>query len=261
MLDTPKEVAAKILAKMRELGTQSTTLVPARLENFPYLDAAAYASAQTRLERASFRHLGDLELLEVSRSPGTLILPTAIRAMASDDGNISSEFYEVRNRRSKLLGLLLKGLVNFRWLDAPVWFTGAMRIRHCAGFETEFTDGSWVATSNSEGAAAISSPPSIDARFFPYATSFDVLLEHHRQKVRAKLAAGAEVRPCHSLDEFVAAQVRMRQVKNAYRHSIDWLTRGELHAMSTEPKLADAVFEEIRAELAKGSPGANAGQV
>jgi hypothetical protein len=122
-------------------------------------------------------------LLEVSNAAGSLIARTFIRSMLSSDGQVSVSYYQIKPQRLRRVRLLLTGLLNFRFIDAPAAFARGMKTRHCVDVMTEFSDGRHLLTSNAKAAALISGPPSIENRFFPYGTPTARLLSHHLEEL------------------------------------------------------------------------------
>lgn len=251
MNDSIQDAARRILDSMRRNYQGSMTFVPAQEAEFAHLDLAYYRRLRAALEKLGFRHLCDLEILEVTNAPGTLIARTFLRAMASVDGVIAAEYYQVRPRLGRLLQLLVKGLLNLRWIATPRMVLGNLSTKHCCGFETELSDGTFITTSNAQAAAMMSLPASVQAEFFPYGTGVAQLLQRHRDKVAAALQAtpGLRAVPVRTQADLMACQARLKQKKDAHRAALNWVSREEVQRFAGNPELAEAVYAEVQRQL------------
>lgn len=260
MSDSVREGARRILASMRGTFGGPATLVPVDETALPHLDLARYRSFRSDMEAAGFRYLADLEMLELSRSPTMLMARTMLRNLVSADGTIVADYYQVKPRVGRYLRALFRGLVNGRFAAASRMFVHGMKTRHCAGFETEFTDGRFLVTSNAHSASKISGPPTIESKFFAFGTPVDVVLDAHRARLAEILRDGGGVEPVRmsTTSELLKMYERQSTQKSAYRASVQWVTKDELHKMSSNPAVADAVFEEVLNLLkgANNTPGA-----
>jgi hypothetical protein len=248
--------AREILDSMRAMYSKPFTLVDVREEDFPHLDLAPYARARADLESRGFRYLGDLEVLEVSNAPHTFLARTMCRTLVSADGGTVGGYFQMRPRIGRVLRSVLKGLLNLRWIDSPMWAVSTMTPRHCSDFETELSDGSFLCTSNTEGAAPMSNPPSIDDVFFPYGTAVGLLLKAHERRLQARLQQDPRVSVVthHNLDDVKQMMLRLQAQKNAYRATLQWVSRDEMRALSTNTNQADEVFAEVQRQLREGPP-------
>lgn len=139
-------------------------------------------------------------------------------------------------------------MVNLRWIAATRMALSTARTRHCVSFETEFSDAGFVVTSNAQGAAMLSQPPTFDVRFHPYRTAPADLLADHKARVAARLAAHADARivPVADVRGMLAQQRRVAELKSAWRAAQNWISREELGKMADNPNVADAVFAELQ---------------
>ena len=257
MSNSIRQAAQAILASMRRVaGTQ--TYVPADPLKFLHLDLGAYDRVMRELQARGFRLLADLELVEVSKSPTSVIAPTINRVMVSSDGRVVAEYYQVKPRIGRRIKLLMRGLANLRLIAAPKNFLKGMVTRHCTGFETEFADGRQLLTSNAESAGMLAGPPQLERKFFPYGTpAVTVLEDHMRRLAQITETSGIETVEARSLDEALAMQRRQHLLKAAYRKSNEWVSRAEIQAMSGgNPQLASEVFAEVRKLLLEEGAGA-----
>lgn len=245
MSNSFRQAAEAILNTMREQFRKPHTVIAADQNEFRHLDLNAYSAFQADLKLAAFIDIGDVEILEVSNSPTTLIARTMIRNMLSDDGHILAQYYQVKPRIGRRLMQLFRGLSNLRFVAAPKNFAHGMITRHCVGFETEFDDGRQLITSNAEAAGLISGPTSIECKYFPYGTSVKALLEHHRARVTVISLLTKPVHLC-SLDSVLEMQKRQNMLKVAHRTAESWITQGELQNMLGNEEASRAIFAEIQ---------------
>lgn len=250
--------AQAILATLQRSYQGDPGLVPAQPEEFGHLDLRAYQDHLQQLERWRFTHLADLELLSASQSPTTVLARTFIRSAVYQEGAMVSEYYQIRPRLGRLARQLGRGLRNGRLLAAPQFFVRTLPTRHCHGFETEFSDGSFLTTSNAAAAAMIALPPSVAAEFLPQATPLKPVFLRHRERVKQRLhqQPGLRWTAVRSADDLLAMQRRLQTVKAAHREALNWVTREEIGQMTGQqhPELAEAVFQEVTHLLQQNRP-------
>ena len=245
--------AQAVLDTMRALYSNPFTSVPAGEADFAHLNLPAYATARADFEARGFRFLGDLEILEVSNAPGSIHARTMLRSLVSPDGGTLATYFQTRPRLSRVLWRLLIGLLNFRWIDSPRWAVDALTAREYIDLESELSDGRFVVTTNAASAGQMGVPPTIDSVFLPVGTAADVLLREHERRLRVRLEQGSapSVIALSTLEDVKQMQLRLQAQKNAYRASVQWVSRAELRAMSSSADLADEVFAEVQKLLRK----------
>jgi hypothetical protein len=168
--------------------------------DFPELDRDFYDRMRSWFDAEGFRFLGDRENLTFSRvAPQSR---TFIRTMVSADGTIFGGAYHMKLK--------------------PVqgWPAEVRTIE----FETEFSDGTFVTTSNASVAARTLPVPGIEAERFPAETPADDLLRDHRER----LARIVESRPyltatrLRTMEDVIWFQRRMQAVKAKHKQSIGY---------------------------------------
>lgn len=253
MSDSSAQAARRILATMKASFGTTHSRAPAREEEFPHLDLSAYQAFREEMEAHGFRHLADYEVLDVTNSPGTVIARTFIRSMVSREGNVLAGYYQVKPRVWRRVKGLLTGLLNLRLIDAPAGFIQAMKTRHCVDVETEFDNGRFIVTSNAEAAAMLSQPPDLGNRYFPYGTPTGELLDVHYQRL-VEVLKGGGVKPLFvaTIDDMYGMQNRQAAIKSAFRASMQWVTREDLHKLSGGNAQQT---DDIYAELVKARSG------
>jgi hypothetical protein len=249
MSKSAAEAARAIVATMKGMYGAPHTVVPVDEAQFKHLQLDRYRSVKSMLEAQGFRYIADLEILQVSQSPTSLIARTMIRSMVSQDGHVVADYYQIRPRTWRRLKLLGRGLLNLRLFDAPQNFLKGMGTRHCIGFETEFDDGRFLITSNAESASKVSMPPTIERVFFPYGTPPSVVYSAHAKRLADVLGGSHVPKPVviESLADLLQMQKRQNAQKIAHRAAMQWVTKSELEGLSNgNQAIADAVFEEVQ---------------
>lgn len=252
MNDSVRRAAQRILASMQNAFGGDSTYLPVNEQEFRHLDLRAYRQFQVQHEAKDFRHLCDYEIAEISASPTTLLARTYIRSMVSAQGAMVADYYQVKPRLGRLSRMLLRGLGNGRWIDAPRFFLRTLKTKHCISYTTELSNEHFITTSNAESAAKIGSPPTIDSEFHPYGTPAQVVMERHMARLKDRLEAEPQLRPIllRNEEEFQQRRRRLKRQKDAYRAAVNWVSKEELEKMSSgNPGLAAAVYEEVRRQL------------
>lgn len=249
MSDSISKAAKSIVESMKHMYSTPHTIVPIDEKDFGHLALSEYKFFRDTMEAEGFKYLADLEILEVSNSPTSVIARTMIRSLISNDGAIATNYYQVMPNIFRRLKLLLRGIINLRWIAAPKNFMHAMKTRHCIDFETEFSDDTFLITTNAETAGLISGPPTIENHFFPYGTPYTVLLKAHRARLQVILHnnQGLSPKAHQSLPDILQMQKRQNAQKMAHRATMQWVTQSELQGLSPgNTELANTVFDEVQ---------------
>jgi hypothetical protein len=245
-----RDYAEKLVAKMKGLHSKPATIVPARESEFTHLDLGSYRTFRSALEAKGYRFLGDIEILDVTNVPDTVVARTMIRSMISADGSTSAGHYQMRPRVERVARNLVEGILNFRFFDAPASFFNSMQTKHMYDFESE-VGSTFVNTSNAAIAGKFSSPTSIDVLYLPNRTPLEeVRLAHVTRLASVVERTGAEPRRMASREDVEAMGERRREQKAAHRAASGWITRDELLRFTDgNVVLADSIFEEVQAIL------------
>lgn len=161
-------------------------------------------------------------------------MPTFLRAMVSADGTIGAEVYQVRFRLLFRLRTLVIGQTT----------AGVRSIE----FETEFSDGTFVATLDNAMARTFRDYPSLERIICAPETPPAMMLRLHRERVQDRLAAkpGLSVIRIQSLEDFYAHSDRLDRAKAAHRNATGYVTAEEIQRVATNggqnmsPLAADA---------------------
>ena len=117
---------------------------------------------------------------------------------------------------------------------------------------TEFSDGTFLMTSNTEGQNQMTPPPQIEQRLFPPGTPVPELLRAHVAEHHKLLAAkGPDVRPVtiNTLADAIESERRAQAVKNAFRKGIGFVEPNEIRRIMSretdDPSVEDAVVDAV----------------
>jgi hypothetical protein len=201
--------------------------------DFSFLDLRYYDDTAASLEAEGFKRLGDFEDLTL-----TMAFPTTrtfVRSLVSSDGSIRVGIYHSKHRG---LGSVFLGLVG----------VGSAKI---IDFESEFSDGHFLLTSNATLASSITQPPEILCEYLPSSTPITEMLNVHRQRVAEYQRAHPQVLPerVFTLRELFASQNRMMAIKSRFRRSLGGgITEEEMRRIAGDEyqKEAELLLDEIR---------------
>jgi len=209
-LSGPVKGAQKVYAGPHEFRRAAT-------QEFPDVDLAFYDQTQAWLERHGFRCLGDVE--DTTASQAYPNMRTFLRVLLSNDGTVMAACYHIN----------LRG-----WMKVLQWIGLLPRVLKVLDLETEFNDGTFLATSNSEGLDMLSEVPGHRKVQFPQATAFDEMIEVHRSILAQWGGADSTYQPLRlsSLDDVLAAQNRSQQIASEYRQKIGYISKEEMARMA-----------------------------
>lgn len=201
---------------------------------FRHLDLNFYQKNKTLLEQSGrFRFLGDTENTTITARHSNVILPVMIRSMVSMDGTVSAILFHLR----------LKS-----WWSRFVFRFIRNRNGKTCEFETEFSNGCFICTSNAASAGKLSMPSRILTEFHPTSTSIPALLSrHHKRLQEYSFISEAIPLRINSQEEFIEMQHRMQIVKAQYREEIGIVTKAELDAIHpNRTEINEKIFEAIQ---------------
>jgi hypothetical protein len=217
---SPAEQAARdILATIEATYQPTHNYVTVNPKSFGHLDLAFYERTARLLGCNGFRTVGDVENKTITNAPNAVLMPVLLRTMLSRDGTIMVTLYHPRITKPGLRLLL--------------WLVGK-RPGKVVDMETEFTDGSFVVTSNAAKAGALTLPPLISAEYLASGLTALGVFHRHAARVSAHLLdrPGVRARVMASQVELLASQNRMNAIKAAFRGELGGVTREELETLS-----------------------------
>lgn len=215
-MDAYESAAGQILAQIRATYVPTHNYIEVSPAEFRHLNLRFYERTLSSLAKAGFRHLADFEDTTLTSVPGSILPRIMIRSMLSSDGTIMAAAYDPK---VKLIWRIL--LVLLRKKLKPV-----------IDFETEYSDGTYVVTSNGEMASSIKIPPMVIAEYLPAGTPVRDVLARHMQCLEAVEAVNPSAvrRSFSTREDVVLAQNRMNAIKAAYREELGGVTLEELQA-------------------------------
>lgn len=197
--------------------------------DFDGLDAGYYRQMLEHLTGAGYRHLGDVvdtTIEQVSHhSP-------PIRVFSSPDGTTTVACYHVKPPEGSGFG-------------------GGRALLMC-DVTCEFTDGTFLVTSNTQGLDALAAPTQITKRPFPLETPVDDLIRSHEAEKGRLLAAkaGASCVTISTLADAIDSEKRQQQAKNTHRKQIGFIDPEEVREVARngdlDPDVADGVADATR---------------
>ena len=198
-----KGLARKIVKDSKALYSNRHEFAEVRAADFRDHNHKFYNRAQAELEAFGFRYLADIEDLTLTRQYPAM--RTFIRSMTGDQGSTCAGIYQLKfrgfYRLLQLLGVLAK---------KPFY----------VDLESEFSDGIFLATSNTGGTDLSGDVPGILRQKAPAETSIPQLLAAHREQVSRLCQEGRTTIKVNSVTEVRALQHRLQDAKNRHKQSI-----------------------------------------
>jgi hypothetical protein len=213
MNDSAEKNAAKdIVDFVKKVYVPRHEYAPVNPKDFSNLDLKFYEQAMKDLIQYDFRHVIDQEC--VTLKGGSNDLRTFIRVGLSSDGTIMAGLYHPKPRFLLRLLLLLCFFI----------------LRKVVDLETEFSDGSFIVTSNIKGMVGINTPPDILTEYVSWKTPISQLLELHKSRVHNYLQTNQTIYPVQmrTIGDINESQNRMQEKKAAYRKNVGWITKEEM---------------------------------
>lgn len=222
-------IGADMLGQTRALYEKLHEFRPAAEADFKGLDRDYYENTTRELLGRGFRQLGDLVDQTIEETSGVV---APIRVLVSADGATTAALYH---------------------LVPPGMPPDADKLLMC-DVTTEFDDGTFLMTSNTEGSDLMTPPPQIQRRQFPLRTRVAEMLAAHASdldQLTAKKASdgggGASPVIIETVADALASERRQQAAKNAFRKGIGYLDPEEVRRIAesadAEPGVADLAAE------------------
>jgi hypothetical protein len=186
-------------------------------EDFEGLSDVYYEQTKRALEEKGFRHLGDVVDSTIEEQNG---ISPPIRVLASVDGATQVGIYHVK------------------LLHVPSALAG--RDMLMCDVSTEFSDGTFLLTSNTQESDLTTPPPRIQRRQHPLETTPLNLVAAHDAEKEKLLAAkpGVDCVRVSTLDDALESEKRQQEAKNAFRKEIGYVDPEEVG------RIADGIGED-----------------
>ncbi len=226
--------ARNALRTQKEIYSEEHAYRLVRPEEFADLDHAWYQWVTETLGGLGFIYLADIENLTVKAA-----MPSAeafIRVFVGENGTVTAGAYDVKLRgfmgALQGLGLLPRDL---RTVD----------------LESELSDGTFVATSNSLGADQSADIPGIHRTQMHRNTAPGQMLDSHRYTLRVVLERlpGVEALRMETFEEVMESQKRQQLLKHRHKAGMGYVDREEIRRMGGIGK--QGVAEQLASDMEK----------
>jgi hypothetical protein len=228
-----RRTATEVLKGLKEAYKKRHQYVEVDSSDFSFLDLRYYDETAAMLEAEGFKRLGDFEDVTL-----TMALPTTrtfVRSLVSEDGSIKVGIYHSKRRG---LSSLFYGVIGVRSVKV-------------VDFESEFSDGRFLLTSNATLASSVAQPPDILCKYLPSSTPITEMLNLHRQRVAEYQEAHPQVllERVFTLRQLFVSQSRMMAVKSRFRRSLGGgITKEEIRRIAGDKyqKEGELLLDEIK---------------
>jgi hypothetical protein len=200
-----EETALQTLARLQVVyGPEPHEYRAATLDEFPQLDRTFYDRMQIWFESCGFRYLGDCDNVTLSR-----VYPekrTLIRRMVGKDDTVCVAIYHIRTTGRRFF-----------------------RVHRIIDLETEFSDATFMRTSNVADAARLSPVPGIDHLNLASDIEPRLLLLAHMDRMSQKHSSipSTTTTAVRTIEEAYAFQQRMHAIAAKARREAGYITREE----------------------------------
>jgi hypothetical protein len=204
-----KRSAKKSLEQQKVIYSGKMEYADASPRDFPWLDESFYSEVSQKMSEVGFRHIGDFECLTLSKQFPSM--RTFIRRFIGDMGTTVGEAYHVKILGLMRIFVLLKIIPrNIRTIE----------------FLSEFTDYTFLTTSNNAGFNLFSDFPGIISNQLAPSTPFDKLLSTHLEKLE-RVVKENNVKPvCFgNREDVLASGDRMQMLKSAHKKRTGYISR------------------------------------
>ncbi len=219
----PKRAAREIVDDSKALYSTRHEFAEIRAEDFRDLDHQFYNRAEAELEALGFGHVADIEDLTVSRQFPAM--RTFIRLLTGDQRSTTASIYHLKFRRFyrclQLVGLLAQ---------KPFFID----------LESEFSDGTFLVTSNTRGIDLSSDVPGVCRQALPQATAIAAVVAAHREAFRQMCQGQRTVTKVSTLAEMRALQDRLQAAKNRHKKSLGYVDAEQLARAAAKFEYDDA---------------------
>jgi hypothetical protein len=222
-----KELADKVEAGLEQLCQTEAQYVPVQAQQFKGLDLAFYDEAQRRFEARGFTYLEDIEV--VMPKPNKNFERTFMRVMLSRDGTGVATCFHLR----------------------PAWALRAIGAKELKGYgiDTQFSNETFVTTSNAETVGALDQPPACNECHVPKSTPIELVIDAHEKRVDQHAASHPESGPVRMLTaaDVHQAMALQQRIKGEFRKKAG-LSKAELEKLggSSNNKVINDLCEDLK---------------
>lgn len=219
-----EEAAGTIVDESRAMYSQIHEFRDATDADFAGLDLGYYQRMSEHLIQAGYRHLGDvvdatIEQISHASPP--------IRVFSSPDGTTTVACYHIKPPEGSDFG-------------------GGQSLLMC-DVTCEFSDGTYLATSNTQGLDALAAPTQITKRQFPLATPTDELIRSHEAEKARLLAAkpGVTCVIISTLADAIESEKRQQAAKNTHRKEVGFIEAEEVREVARNHNVDEGLANDI----------------
>lgn len=215
-MTNPKQAAQKLLQTFQTLYSHPHVYRQVNPIQFPRVNHKFYEFSQASLEKFGFQKLADIENVTVNST-----LPeecrTFIRVAISSNQTTIAGIYHIPSKKGS-------------WLIRLILFLNRSPKSYVIDLETEFSDGSFLVTSNAAGSAQIKHEISnLHQQIFPANTAIEILYNAHQKALQDRIKPGSVepliVQAVRDVENF---QHRLHILKSSYRQSIGFLNSEDI---------------------------------
>lgn len=235
--DDPEEMTAISIA--RDLFNAGNEPEPeftvANASDYPKVQQKFCNAAALTLSEKGFVSHGDFDPRHLQHMLGS---PTMMRIFSSRDGRACAAAYHFKPLWPGFIPWLLM-VVTRQWKKPRV-----------VDIETELSDGSFLVTHNAGNLSPLAYGDKVQVEALPLKSGIQKVIARHWQRLEEHLENNPQlsIREVHNMEEINALQNRLRETKNAYRRSINYVTETELRGMlgKAYDQFSDKIYERLQ---------------
>jgi len=197
---------------------------PAEDEDFEGLDRSFYDGTRDLLAAQGFTHLGDIVDATIEEKTDHA---TPIRVLNAPGGTTQASLYHFKLPK----------------MHGPLGDTPRLMI----DVTTEFSDGSFLMTSNTQGSDLMTPPPLITRKHFPLGTPVTDVIAAHEAEKQTILASkpGVTAVVMTTIEQVITSEKRQQAIKNAFRQGIGFADPEEVKRITSEIPDAGDIPDEL----------------
>jgi hypothetical protein len=220
------EAAGQMISANKAMYGQTHEFRGAEEDDFDIVDRAFYEDNKQKLSELGYRHLGDVVDATIEET-NDLAIP--IRVITSADGTTGVALYHFSMGDGKALASGQKMLI--------------------CDVSTEFSDGTFLITSNTGESDLMTPPPRLERRRHPLTTPVLDLIGAHEAEKQKLLAGkpGVTAVAIHTLAQALDSEKRQQQAKNEFRKEIGYIDPEEVKRIA-EKSIADQDLRDMTAD-------------
>ncbi|WP_455205861.1 SMI1/KNR4 family protein [Kaarinaea lacus] len=195
-----------------------------KFDRMTHLHTKFYNDTTARFLKLGFHYIGDFVEHSYTKNKATSL--KLFHVMSFFDDGVVASFYQNKTK-----------------IPWPFQSQGKV-----IEFETEFSDGHIIRSSNAAEKTTLPVPSSISQFGHPANIPLEGLLHKHRSKIRRYQSKNPQsnIVKVRNISEFLALEDRRQQMLHDYLLSIGWVTKEYLAEKLNNKKIASQVYERIQ---------------